>query len=497
MYSLTALLKHAALAFILVFSASAIAQDEEKQTNTEDDLEFAIKLARNRYFDLANDFLARIKSGHLTEEEKDSVLVTNATILKLASEYSSTEEDRLASYNQAIAQFREFVQYNTMHAKYDEIRLQLAETLHNMGKFTQIRMSISKTPEAKAALQKEAEAAFRESIQLYDDVGRAFQTQYEAYQESGEMEMARKMFESYREAVYKKGIAYYFWGVIYPKDDEVNREDYLNRSVNTLDDYIWESEEDDFNALWAYLYQSMAYTEMGEFSDALDLAIQVYDPETGINLDQATQLPPELARLITNLAESAYRQVTYIYNEMGESQKACDTVDALVEAFESRSLEISPIGDEARLEQAKALLEMQDSEKTDQAAHLCKLVGDRNPTKEVGRQAKILLQRIIESSTSQESQVNISPDVLFSAAEGARLEKNFQDAIKAYMKVFQASKTVQQQETFSAKTWNAIGICYRDMDRYLESAVAFEQGFTLPNAKKDEKSYESNAMTWS
>ena len=106
MYFLSALLN---VAFLLMGSIPAslpTPQEENQMTLVQDDLDYAVDLARYRYFDLANEYVNQIRKGTLTDEEKEILQITNASILKLASEYSTDENERLDFYKQAIEQFK-------------------------------------------------------------------------------------------------------------------------------------------------------------------------------------------------------------------------------------------------------------------------------------------------------------------------------------------------------------------------------------------------------
>ncbi|MHC4942932.1 MAG: tetratricopeptide repeat protein [Planctomycetota bacterium] len=498
MYFLTAILHMSIFCAFALPGAAPLPQDEEvRMTNVEDDLEFAVNLARNRYFDLADEFVERIKKQKLTDDEKSTLLLTNASILKLASENETDERKRTKYYQDAIARFTEFVDYNTHHPKFDESRLDLARVKVNLGQYLCKKMQLTEDPEKRADWQAECKDHFGTGIELFSDLQRVFRNNSEVYQESGDQEMADEFFTLFRKTTYEMAVAYYYWALTYDPD-EFNREDYLERSIDTLDDYIWESPEDDFYALWAYIYQGMAYMELGNYSDALDLAMQVYDPDTGVDLDQTKGLTPEYAKLITDITETAYFHVARIYTRMGEYEQADQTVENMVEQFTSRGMEMSPLGDQARLVQARALMEMSDAESADRAAQICKDVGDRNPSNDVGREAKIILKSIIEGASSDPSRgtISLSPDVLFAAAEGAKLEQNYRDAIKAYMKVLEAANTTELKKQFLTRCWNAIGECYSKLKRYLEASIAYERGFTDPDRGPDKEIFESNAMNW-
>lgn len=502
MFATTAFMNMAVLILASLPLGTPPPQDEEegKMTLIQDDMEFAVDLARYRYFDLADEYVTKIRKGHLSEDEKDLLKLTNASILKLASEHAPDDNERLTFYEKAVEEFKGFVEYSHHHPRFDEARMDLAETQINLARFLAERMKTVSDPEKRLELKKEAEENFKQGIYLYNEVERTFSDNAEALHESGEEDLARESRIKAQQTKYRLGVAYYFNALIYGGEDftdEVNREDYLRRTISTLDDYIWDAGENDFYVLWAYIYQAMAYLEQENFSDALDLATQVYDKESGVDLDRATEIAPEYARIITEIAEEAYFQVARIYNRMGEHEKVDATVEEMVNEFGSRNLALDIKGSLARLEQAKALIAM---DSTDKAAMICKEVGDANPSNIVGREAKIILKEIIDNASSGagggEGGLTISPDVLFSAAEGARLEQNYNDAIKAYMKVLATAKTVQLKNEFNARTWNAIGECYSKNGRLLEAAVAHEIGYTDPDRGSNQEIYEINAMKW-
>ncbi len=485
------------LAFFLIsFSATAQESDQPKSI-IQDDLEFARGLARFRYFDLADEFVAEIKKGRLTDEEEITLQLTNAQILKWAAEYSTSRKERREFYKQAIERFKDYTQYNTDHAEYNKTRIDLAVVLQNQGRFLGEGMELTKDPEIKQALKEEASSAYRESVMLFNDVARNLEKRAEAYETDGEQDLADKCLRQSAEADYKRGVAYYHFALIFDKrDDSVNREDYLNSAIETLDEYIWEAPDNDFWVLWAYLYQSKSYSELGKLTEALDLAMQVYDPHTGIDLKQAVDLQAEYARLITDLTESAFFQVAHIYNLKGDYEKAVSTVNQLKTLFEENKLEMSPLGDKALLEQAEGYKNL---DKINLALEVAKGVSDRNPGNEVGNDAKRFIEDLIDrepEGPGAESTTMISPDILFTAAEGAHLQKKYTQAIQGYYRVFKAIKTVDQEKAFTAKTWYCIGQCFKDMLRPLEASIAFKTGFFSKYAKADETTREYNGNNW-
>lgn len=481
------------------------AEEVQKKSKVQDDLEFAMTLARFRYFDLASEYAETIKKGRMTPEDEATLLLTNAQILRWAAEFSSSRGDSAAFYTQAIERFKEFTEYHTDHPDYNTARVDLAVLFQSHGQFLSEEMALTQDPERRKTLKTTAEESFREGTILFNEVSRDLRRRADVYTSNEQLDEALGCIKKANEAVYKKGVAYYHWALIYGEGD-FNREDYLTRTVETLDEYIWEAEEGDFWALWSYLYQSKAYTEMGEYTAALDLAMQIYDADTGLSLvnpetdkfdDSFSTLAPQYLKMITDLIESGYSQVALIHNRQGDFDKTVSTANELKSLFAKCELELSPIGDRALLAQAQAYFSL---DKVNLASEVAMEVADRNPANDVGRDAKGELNKIIkgqtEGSPDSTRMVSIDPAILFSSAEGAYLEKNYLQATVGYYRVFRALNTVDQEKLWEAKTWGAIGKCFEQLGRNLEASIAYKTGFYSKHAKADEDEYESNGNRW-
>jgi|GEM_PF-3226691 len=496
-----------ALLFV-VLPISALGQEEvQKRSKVQDDLEFAMEMARYRYFDLANEYVEQVKRGRMTPEDQATLLLTNAQVLRWAAEFSSNRAERAKFYDEAIVQFKEFTEYNTDHPDFNRARIDLAVLYQSHGQFVKEEKEATEVPEQRDELKTSAESSFREATLMFNDVARELRKRYDVYLSDGQEDEANRTMRQALEAEYKKGVAFYSWALIYDEGD-FNRGDYLQRTIDTLDEYIWQAPENDFWTLWAYLYQSKAYLELGEYVQALDMAKQITDPDVGISLEDPEKkkldesyvdLAPEFLKLITDLVESAYMQQALIHNEQSDYDTAVAAIGALSSIFERCGLTMSQIGDRAVLVQADAYLQLG---KVDLAAEVAKDVSDRNAGNRVGDEAKVFIQKLLASAPTGSAagkgadSITISPDIFYAAAEGAKLEQKYHQAIKAYYRVFDALKTVDQEKDYIAKIWYSIGQCYDQLRRPLEASVAFKAGFFSQFAKADEDLYDRNGNNW-
>jgi len=497
MYFLTVIFHVVILSACVIPGAMAIPQESTggSQTQLQDDLDFAVDLARYRYFDLANEYVERIKSSPMSENEKSTLHMTTASILQLAADYSTDQEERYTSFNRAIEEFKGFIEYNTYHPKYNEARIKLADVYQNLGRYlNDKRGRMTDDPEAAETLKKEADQAYKECVQLLNDVVKSLRESSDNNQSAGQVEQAEKDLTEAQQAEYSKGIAYYHWGLTFD-EGEFNREDYLDRCIETLDEYIWDADDTNFNSLWAYVFQGRAYVEKGDLEDGLDLVKDLLNSERGgITVDHTDDVGPEYKHFVTDLIEAATRLTARIYYLLEDYDKADECVTILMKEFERKGFELSQVGNSARLFQARSIFDKGGPDNKARAAEICNDVSEHNPTNYIGYEARILLNEIINSSGGAD--IGVSPQVLMAAADGSKSQKNYFDAVLGYMKVLAACKTKQQTDEFESKTWLSIGQCYQLMKRHLEAAAAFEQGFLKADKNKNEITYESCALNW-
>lgn len=511
------------------FAAPAPPAEGQPGENLSSDIHFAQDLARWRYFDLAVEWLADLEGkGGLDAAARGRVSLAKATIARLAADWATTREGRKRYYDEGVTHYASALEAlgAEMSAEKGEAIVDgLASLLISKGKFYTEEIDRLTAEEAKAddvtAARVAAEEAFKEAVKALNGAYTALKEIEPADPGNLTPEEARiqdlTMF-----ALYRRGESYFFWGLLYPPKD-ANREDYLNKCAEALVDYQWEAGDESIFSLYAYLYQGLAEFELGRGDPdrapehdekALASLTHIYS-ENGILFDDLAKLAPEERSFVAELAEKAYLGAARLYREAANRIEASSTIGeaddlskiASVYALELpapvlkpalvtglRNAAIAAITDyEARFQKAKlarsdhgqrALLEkartMLDAGNSGGALAIVNEVAKATERSLVGVEANSLLAEIAAGGS-----VTLSPEVLARAADGFLSDAKYADAIAAFHQVLGALKSDTDRAAFAGEAWTKIGGCYETLGRYLEAALAYEQGLKDTPASDD------------
>lgn len=527
------------LAILMATPCAAATLDEQQSANLRDDIRFSRDLARYRFFDLAVDWLAEIEgSSRLDTDSKTEVSLAKATISRLASEYALTREGRKTYYDDAIKHYQEALDSMGTEMTQDkgESTVEgLAKVQVNKGKFytdeierlkadglgdDKIREARSTAEEAFRGAVKTLNAAYSELADLASQM-QANNTDEQQVQMITDLSL---------HALYRKGESYYYWALLYEMQD-FNREDYLNKGVESLVDYIWEAGDESIFALYAYYFQGMAEWELGKVQpdqaashDEKSLASLLHIvSEYGIDMGQLPALAEEERNFVLGLVERTYRGISEVYRaaasrfEASETlsdtddltsvaqgyqlvgdQKwmtkapvfkpalvkslrgaAIDLVGQLEERASAHRLKLSEEGHRALLAKARALV---DAGSAPTALTIAKEVAQSNEGTLVGLEAQSLLGDLLEI-TDESAQ---PASVLRLVADGYIAESRWLDAVDALHGLVDSCRSEQDRADFLTAAWNDIGGCYQNEGRNLEAALAFESGFEAAKTIDDE-----------
>jgi hypothetical protein len=532
-----ALVALAILGAMLAPTAEARQAGSSSQSNLADDIQFARDLARYRYFDLSIAWLDGLeKAGKADDENKTQLALARALIARLASQYATSNEDRRRYYDEAVTRYRDAIgNVQEIDAKKGSDLVEgLASVLVDKGKYwieELDRLVAEERPEAELAeARKVADEAFKEAIKTLnsasDQLARAAESDGVSEADQNEL-IALAQY-----ALYRKGEAYFNWALLYDAK-EFSREDYLGKSIQAMEDYIWEAGNETILAMWAFYYQGMAHQALAglkedgavaEDEKALTYLRSVYGEE-GINLTEIAKLklPENESVFVLEVVERARLGVAKLYREaatrlenaanvaadadlstMARSyrvlgsepnqvaspvtrgalvtalrQAAVATIEEFQSQFETLRLAYGPFGGRARLEKARAQIDLGQG---GSAVELVKTVAEQNANNVVGVEAKALLSQLLAESDEASQPASVWDLV----GSGAFSEGRWLDAIDAYHKCVQASKTDAERKQFALNAYAQIGRAYSQVQRNLECALAFEAGFELAQALKDE-----------
>ncbi|MBI4879627.1 MAG: hypothetical protein HY812_08220 [Planctomycetes bacterium] len=520
--------------FLALAGQNALAQEDNKAANLLDDIRYARDLARYRYFDLAVEWLADIdRAGGLDEGSRIEVSLAKATISRLASVHALTREGRKGYYDEAVKHYHEAIDKmagGMTAAKGDAVVEGLASVLVSKGEFYTEELDRLRAEEAAADVIQQhrtvADESFREAVKTLNGVyGDLSAAAGEATTEEDQKEIGGLALD----ALYRKGEALYLWALLYEAKD-FNREDYLNKCIGALTDYVWEAGDDSIFALYAWYYQGVAEWELGQIPTseaaahdfkALSFLTQICSEES-VKFDELPNLMDDERVFVLGLVERSYGAVCRLYRaaakriETSAAGDAEDMTDAArgygvlgdeswmvkapvfkgalagalrqagvtaVSVLEKRTsaagLELSAFGFRALLEKART---QRDAGNLPDAVLVVKDVAERNEGNVVGLEAQTLLAELIGGGDETAQ----PPAVLRIAVDGLLAESRWLDAIRSLHSLVATCRADEDKAKYLAAAWNDIGGCYQSASRNLEAALAYEAGFQAAKELKDD-----------
>lgn len=513
---------------------AAPAQDGA-ESNLKDDIAFARDLARYRYFDLAITWLDDIeKSSKIDAANKNELALARATISRIASQFAASREDRKKFFDEAIQRYHEAIgSMQELDAERGEDVIDgLCTALIDKGKFwvdeiERLKASEGSEADLKAA-RASAEEAFKEAVKT---LNQAYDLLISAAGVDGLPEATVERLNALAQfSIYKKGEAYYNWAATYDAT-EFSREDYLKKSIEAMNDYIWEAGNESIWAFWASYYMGVAELEMARGSAAknyvefvphheksLAMLTHTYATDGGVPLENVAEqgLAENELSFVLEVVERAYlstaqlyRQAANLFEGLGEEPKDLDklaqsygvygdkewqvkspvaraalvtalrsaavaSIDDLGARFKKHQFAFGDWGFRAQLEQASAFIDLGSGGR---AIETVKDIAQNKKGTLVGLQAQAMLSELLANS-SQDQPAN----VWWLSATGAVSEQRYVDAIEDFHACINAAKTPDEQKQFVVQSWQFIGNCYLQITRRLEAALAFEEGLKTAQA---------------
>lgn len=536
----------------LLGSSAVAAPPADRAATLNEDIRFAQDLARFRLFDLAVEWLASIeKEGGLDADNKVEVSLAKAKVSELAALNALTRDARKRYYDDSVEHYKIAVasMKGPLDLRRVEATAEgLARVQIDKGIFWVEEMNLLRTQTAPQAQLDEArtkaEEAFRESEttlnSVYADVTEFLEDVPEDVDEADVARMRGMSLYS----VYRKGEAFFHRAGLYQAQD-FNREDYLRKCLESLTDYLWEAGEDEFVlTCLAYYYQGMAQWELGKINadqaakfDAQAIAqLTPIHGEFGLQPKLMVDLSDSEKAYVLGVLEKGIRGESQIYRNAAARIEATTTIadtedlssvafdygvvksgknekpwqiekpvfkESLVAALRNAAVglvtelekEVSSVGmkltqegERARLEKAKALI---DLGRASEALQIVTNVAENNERTMVGLEANSMLGEVIE----QTGGASAPPSVWWLACEGHYTEDRWIEALDAAHMALLASTSDADKTEFTAMAWARIGDCYQRMDRNLEAALALDHGLLAAKAINDEDGRNDLALS--
>ncbi len=492
---------------LLALATPARAQSWELQ----DEIGFAKNMARYRLFDLATEHIQNIEKGNLTAEDRNACLYARAFIEKLGGDFDTTPEGRLSLLKSAIGHYNEFLgKIGADNKNGDDARSEAAACQRKLGALYAELAAAGTDAEAN---KKEAETAFRAAVQQLNALHNARLKKYEAMPEEEEDPNADPNEPTPRSAkdeakidafepVYELAATYYDWAQLYPEND-LNRQDYLKKSLEQTTTYTWELGAETIRSYDVNFYAGLANIGLNQLDDGLAMLEYVVSAETGVPavIENNPDLPPDVVGELTRMVEKTYRELAQIYNKQtkyAETDKLQARVEEYYKKFSARGAQRTNVGELFLLEVGVARFKAGNPN----GMKLLEEIAKRNPGNEVGQKAGELMADAIRSNAGVGGAVGkVPPSTWITTADAARNQNKMLDAIDSYHNAIGSLELVtdaKERTNLEIACWSDIGTCYRSMSRHVEASFAFQEGLTRCAGATgiDEETVQQVGIAW-
>jgi len=418
------------------------------------DYEFARGLLKRKWYDMAEKVFRELADKGENDELRKKGLLGCIEVLKKRAEDEPDPEKKKKLFNEAIKRYKDFLSGSAdINAQFN-----LAELLKTKGKEFIDLARDEEDPKEKAKLQKEAQEAFVEAVDLI----KGFVDKMEEIKEKkgGIDGLSNEEKDQAQRGSFYHAELYYEMAKIYEGSRDKKME-FLNKAIVLFEEFLWDWEEF-VSAFHAYVKKGLCYLEMGQFEQAIEAYRSVI---IGIDLTDAR---PAMLRLAEVLHKKAYFRIIEAFNRAGKFDQALREAAKLEEAFpkiiEDDALNFSD-GRFALMEKAKAY-----AGKGEYSSAIATVM----PIVKMGGGHARLAVRLLSEWGARDPTASV--EVLFLQGEGNFQSQEFAKAIEAYEETIAKLTTPEEIKVFGSRTWHQIGLAYAFLGRYYEAGLAFEEG---------------------
>ena len=485
-----------ASALLCLLATSAQAQLSEAQVKT--DIAFARGLAVDwQYVDLAEEVIRDLESGgsltkDLTEElglvkceiyfegarREGDPLVRNELFSKAVDSYRSYLDKHPVSEFAANAE-RGYVEVANAYAK-------------SMEKLWQEALG-----EEEEALRTEISSTLEEALRHTNELVESLRGERDDWPLAQKMEWARVM--------YTRGQMFHTMGRTADEGDF-----FYSQAIQTLETLAGAIGENTPQGMYAFLEMAEVYMSMEQPEDAAAFAEFVVNAVVPISAKERDerewdQLTVEEKAKRWEIAEKGTKAVVEAYSASGDPAEATRWALHFYNMWRKEGFNLSAHGHLAQLSVAQAMLDsggwiggsltagdlvwfetVEDLEAAgvnnrnrrsslDLALSIAQTVNEENK----GNTLQILAQKMIAEVIDRPG-VQVSPEVLFEAAQGEYFNKNYPEAQVAFKRILRSLEGQDDavRQEYGARVLYYLGESLRKQGRTLEAAMAYREGVT-------------------
>ncbi len=455
------------LAGIALTARGAPAQAAPGAFALEDDIRFAENLGRYRFFDLAFEVLANLRTRTLDTSQAGSVAFTEARVLKRASESTADEARQLDLLTQAVDKLADWARPGTpfvYHPRRPDALEDLASLLQARGQLRAHRLA-ALPPDQQAETRGLADDDFSLAEEVFVGLQREYAGLADAATAAGRTDAAAKLQEKGSLTLFNRGLNALQWSEVAKVP-----EDRLEQAREALVDYQWELEEEKLSQYFALHYQGVVLRRLGQGDEALEVQRDVLAKAQYWWDNSLAEADPVSSGYIAELFDRTWGEIATLQADKGDVDAADATIQSMVSSHDKARLAFGRPGWQVLLAWAERLGQLG---RRAPATELLKRVADGAAASAEGERARDLLASLV--TTSEGGPVQASVSVLLAAAKGLFDRREFGEAASMYELAAASIVKPEEVRSFAVPAWLGASRALGSAGRHLEAGLAAEQ----------------------
>ena len=478
-----------AAATACAFSTPSLAQRSDERISR--DMEFARQLAeRFRYVDYAEEILGQLESEGLRGENLEGLGLVKCDVYAVGASREGNVEKRIELYDKAVAAYKSFLRDNPTSTLLDQAQRSYIELVNQYGRTLEGALADALGAEAKALREKTIDV-LEDGLVLAGEL---------ASEGSTGLSQAEKN-ELYRLRLNQAQM--HLSSAKVKEDGTFN----YGRAESILETVAVDAGETSSAGLNAFTLLGKVLRAQGQNEDASDYLGFV--AETAMPLDPDDDQRAwkdqsfDVRQVRFRLVELATADLVEALADAGDMESACMWAMHFVNGWKREGFDLSPLGYAALSSVARTLADSngwiggnrgsqawfateEDAKEAgfsgrslrsaiDLALSTAQEINENNR----GNTLQLRAQKLISDIISLPG-VDVSPDILYEAAEGDYLAREYPRSIVAFKNVMRAVDQQDEatQREYAPKVLFRIGSALSRMDRDLEAAMAFREAAT-------------------
>ncbi len=400
--------------------------------------------------------------------DRSRLLLDRCDIRKLAAGTARDSASKVVALQSAGEAYQEFLASSPPAGLANEARVSLGELAYDFGSTLGLLFETTPPPaEQKKELIATAEDLFRTTLQGLNEVISVWEQMDSESKDS-------TRFTTYFPSMFYKSMVFYHWAALYPPGS-IERNSQSEQAISSLEQFALLAGDNSRAGFMGYKHMADVYAMRAEHEMAEAFYEHVLMNCVNADADYAPAERDGRERVV----QDAYLSYLRYRLGLGQLAQARQLGENFQNWIEEEGIFLKDPGYRTMLQLAR--LSIEDGE-FGEAIGIARMVAEENTQSVLRLEANQVMAEAIDSAPAD---AEIDLQVLFAAAEGAFLSKKFDECLPLFMMLLPRLESSRQGDEFGARTYYYLGRAYGYLDRELESAISFEQGYERYGSDED------------